>query len=353
MKILRKLIISVVSLVAVVICFIATTYAWFDVNSEANVEGFNFTAISGEGFVVSVDGSNYGSFLTNKQMKYAMVRGYKPNEYTIENNKLYNNSGVEVSDSEVDKILQKEILLYPLTSNDGISLQNIIGSTAATTSGKFIEFDIYFKTTSDVAEDKRSYDIYVCGEDLTQMDGSKVEKTSIVSHDVDVIAPARNLVTYNGTPEGLIVGPEQAVKSVNVYTSNSLRFSIQDTTLDTPKATIYELTNEFDLGSYATDYDGDDAELQRLYSAKYNAGFTHYNNTRPDDPITELKYEDKPETVRTLTDEQIITNVTAGSGEKKLTFRFWLEGWDADCFDGLSKSMSVKLLFNSIKVDMP
>ena len=53
-----------------------------------------------------------------------------------------------------------------------------------------------------------------------------------------------------------------------------------------------------------------------------------------------------------------IASVDSGSVSTKLTFRFWLEGWDADCFDGISQSIRVNLSFGSFKngiksVDIP
>lgn len=362
MKIFRKLILSVLSLVAVVICFAATTYAWFDVNSEANVTGFDFTAISGEGFLVSVDGVNYSNDLTTKQMQMAMIQGYNPTRYTIENNNLYQTFGdnkVIVSDDEINEIVNKNLLLYPVTSKDGINFNNLLGTPIYSTSGKYIEFSIYFKAASAVAEDNYEYDIYLCGDDITLTSGAIQQKTIVESVAVDTIALLTNMTLYDGTPSGKIIGPELSQNYINVYTSNALRFSINDKSQE-DKVLLYELTNEYDLGSYATNYnketDASDLtnaqkeELNKLYNSNYNAMFTYYNNLRPYSQLTAMNYENKPKTIRTLKDDVIITSVKSGSDPKLLTFRFWLEGWDADCFDGLAKSIIVKLLFNSKRV---
>ena len=139
-----------------------------------------------------------------------------------------------------------------------------------------------------------------------------------------------------------------------VHTSNATRLSIKDESKE--QATIYEITNEFDLGSYATNYSSKNdlvsdeltkKENDKLYNSAYNAMYTYYNNLRPYSNLKPMNYEEKPTTVRNLTDEHIITNVKSGGEAKKVTFRFWLEGWDADCFDGLTKSINVRLLFNS------
>ncbi|MBQ3253078.1 MAG: hypothetical protein IJA65_00845, partial [Acholeplasmatales bacterium] len=279
----------------------------------------------------------------------------------------------------IDEILTETILLYPVTSKDGINFTNLVGSSISNTSGKYIQFSIYFKATSSDADDNFTYDIFLSGKDIKTPDGKTVTKTSIKSVEVNTIPLLDKMVLYNGTDEGLVIGPDTAQNFINVYTSNALRFSVQDTTpavlepeedesqptdpstpetqeenteLETqnPQAIIYELTNDDDLGSYATDYNGDDAELNKLYNSKFNAGFTYYNSQRDYAQISAIKFEDKPTTIRTLDEELVLATVSSGSEAKMLTFRFWLEGWDADCFDGLSKSINVKLLFNSKKV---
>ncbi|MBQ3253828.1 MAG: hypothetical protein IJA65_04655, partial [Acholeplasmatales bacterium] len=89
MKIVRKLVLSVIALICVSVCFAASTYAWFDINSRAQVSGFEFQAMSGEGFLVSVDGVNYSNDLTSKQMKMAMIQGYRQDRYKIVDDELY------------------------------------------------------------------------------------------------------------------------------------------------------------------------------------------------------------------------------------------------------------------------
>jgi hypothetical protein len=169
--------------------------------------------------------------------------------------------------------------------------------------------------------------------------------------------------------------------TVQVYTSNASRFSVQDlgfiteqtveesiydeedptrvidtktttvktTTKPNGSAVIYELSEDgqYDLGSYATDYNGDDEKKSKLYNCNYNAMYTYYNNVKPEDTLeNKLPHfdTDLPQTIRSLTtyDENGVkintkeTIATVKSGEvTKVAFRFWIEGWDGDCFDGL------------------
>ncbi len=351
MKLVRKLAVSIITAICVALCFTATTFAWFYVNSQADVDGFEFEAMGGQGFLISIDGVNYSNDLTASQMKKAIVKGYNPEKYYIEDNKLYDiNTDEEVSQEAIDKILKENILLMPLTSNDGITLKDMYNSVASSNSGRYMEFDIYFKTASDRESDGFKYDIYLLGQDEEQIDGKVVTKTTISSEPTQINLAA-DMTTING--------PYRGGDQINVYSSNALRFSIQEK--DNVAATIYELTNEYDLGSYATDYSKQNdtqneasrmEELDKLYNADRNAMFTYYNNLRPFSKIEKLSYENKPETVRNLDlgSQPKITHVASGSDSKLVTFRFWLEGWDADCFDGLANSINVKLSFTSVLI---
>ena len=363
----RKLTLSIITLVLLIATFTTATYAWFNILTEASVENFEFNAHGGDGFLLSIDNEHWYNRLTTRQMKMAIIQGYDSSRYVIEDEKLYDIAGRkrEILDDEIDLMLygnaQNEIdsiiSLSPVTSKDGIEFYSLVNNRIYSNSGNFIQLNIWFKSTSDNVSDGFISDVYLSGNDVTIQGGTRIPKTTIESN-VKVI-PLLDDMTLN---DGTIIGPDKDKTHIEVYSSNALRFSIQDTSIETetPVATIYEITNEYDLGSYATDYDKatdlsslDEAkkdELNKLYNADLNPMYTYYNNLRPNSRLDKMKYENMPKTIRELTDETIITRVTSGSGGKMLTFRFWLEGWDADCFDGLSESINVKLLFDSKSV---
>ena len=251
-----------------------------------------------------------------------------------------------------------------MTTTDGVVLKDLYGTTSRVTQGTFVEFKLYFKAASSEAEDRFNYGIYVLGEDMEQRDGSVVKKTTITTNNTadGLVNLKANLNTYAKIEGQLVPKVYNVGDSIRVDTSNAIRMSITDEA--SSKATIYELTNEYDLGSYATDYDKENdirtevsdetkAELDRLYNSNYNAMYTYYNNTQPYSPLTSklLAFENKPETIRTLTSDTVLTRVQSGSNSKLLTFRFWLEGWDADCFDGITESINVNFSFGSKKMD--
>lgn len=169
----------------------ASTFAWFKINSNASVSGFEFTVQGGEGYQISIDDENYSNSLTNQQMMMAIIKGYKSN-YILDNNQIYSNPIYDVDGNLVsnglamtnDEIVAKfnEILLKPLSPTEesgALVFRNYIKNKILPTSGQFIEFNVYFKGLGNT-EDNQSYSIYVLGEDyVNDLTGETALKTSI------------------------------------------------------------------------------------------------------------------------------------------------------------------------------
>lgn len=192
----------------------------------------------------------------------------------------------------------------------------------------------------------------------------------IISAQDTISTASKVIVADNGKALTLIntnTGTRVLLENIGVDSS-----MVDISNIKISRDAIYELSEDsaYDLGSYATDYksseyvaDGTLTDLDKLYNSNVNAMYTYYNNRRPYDTLEDklLKYNDKPVAIRKLVKEQDIINgenphyivsVDSGSVSTKLTFRFWLEGWDADCFDGISKSIKVNLSFTSKKISL-
>lgn len=189
MKFLRKTIMGVSALAFTAVALTTSTYAWFKIYSKASVQGLNLTANSGLGFMISVDGKNYKNDLTKEEIQgailvnYASDRfGWKYDEatktstlYDITKQAIYDNNnnfiGYDItydqpaSSEDIQKAL-KEIELMPLTSKDGVRMTDLFDSEATISSGRYIEFQVYFKTTgtrgeyveaTSISQDNRYY----------------------------------------------------------------------------------------------------------------------------------------------------------------------------------------------------
>ena len=119
------------------------------------------------------------------------------------------------------------------------------------------------------------------------------------------------------------------------------------------EVTILELTDEYDLGSYATNIadlveDGANIAYDAAFDANKNAMYTY--SSQMVDHLQPIDYTKMPKTIKTLVNSQGVNTVricslTKEDSTQKATFKLWLEGWDADCIDGLKQSISVQLSF--------
>ena len=162
---------GVCALTCTAVTFTTATYAWWKNYTNATVQGLNITANSGLGFMVSVDGINYKNDLTKEEILGAMLVRYSPNEFGFNpvDGKLYTKTANPVFDEnqnltgytyELDQPAStqtvaaaiKNIELMPLTSLDGVGITDLYNSTATAESGRFIEFQVYFKTVGNRGE---------------------------------------------------------------------------------------------------------------------------------------------------------------------------------------------------------
>lgn len=416
MKLIRKLVLGCVTVGFLATTLAATTYAWYKLGNAAFAESFEFNASTTEGFLVSIDGVNYKHKLSTEDMVKAMLIKYAPNQYELYNGEILNKkTGKQMTIEEVYKAYSSSILLQPVTSVDGVSLLNLNRTQLTNSGGKYAEAELYLKCVSDemistvengeeVLKPSQKYEIYLDGKDFD--DGHvKASKTNVWSGKITPVKLDEgyhmryldsnlNIVEKVGTAAG-----DTSDSMVNVYTSNAFRFSVQDLgyeiteeveivdeddptivkkeTINTTTkakendAIIYEIADseelKYNLGSYATKYNLGATQnftiLDKLYNADYNAMFIYYNDIRKKDRIDALLPETHPDTVTDLSENKIVTTVESGK-VTHISLKFWIEGWDADCFDGLagtfdedtgeilnSNPVNVQLLFNSKKVD--
>lgn len=416
MKLIRKLIVGISTIGLLIMTFVSATYAWFEINSRASIENFHFEVHGGQGFQVSIDNVKYTSDLKLDQLQKVMLVEYGAGKYRLATDgsqKLYeigydefdNEVVSEMSQESINTAVSKYIKLLPVTSMNGRDMTDLYSSPSYASTGRFVQFSIYFKTQSDRVQDNVSYQIYLSGEEQTNDDNIVVEPTRITSEKTVVGLDANMVATINENGSKHI---KQLIRvsggqrdSIDVYSSNALRLSTTESTKEEylmvdennepildgegnqkkgiryvaneSSTKIYELNDtenkNTDLGSYATDYTGGKSEgeldsmigqtdpledeLLALYCAKFNAMYTYYNNLKPDAKLTDrlLSYSNKPATITNLSNHDVITTVTSGEEAKLITFRVWLEGWDADCFDGLSKAVKIRLAFGSKRVD--
>ena len=374
MKLIRKLILGVTTTGFLAVTLAATTYAWYKLGNAAFAESFEFNASTTEGFLISVDGNTYKHKLSTEDIVKAMIVGKSPTNYEF-NDKGdlidLRNGNIKLEGKNLATVYQSVLALEPVTSKDGKTITNLSKTVINETnenSSKYVYFNLYFKTVAQTEQENYTYNIYLDG--LGYDDGHvSAAATSIWSDKATNVDLVANMTTYS---KEYLKG-----EKVQVYTSNASRFSVQDlgyiyteeepiydeenptkeigtrtvtrTTKENGDALTFEISenSEYDLGSFATDYNGTDENLNKLYNSKYNGMYTYYNNIKTEDTLeNKLPHfdTDLPQTIRSLTTydlnhvkintKEVIATVKSGE-VTKVAFRFWIEGWDGDCFDGL------------------
>lgn len=357
MKYRRKIFSSFMTLLLLVVTFTSTTYAWFKINSNAEISGFDFKVEGANGIFVSTDNVHFSSDLSSDSLTDAIILSKNKDKfkYNSDGKLVYANVDSVVSDSDKKNELEN-ILLLPVTSTNGYELTDMYGTKVNASSGRFVEFDLYFKAASETESDG-SYDVslFLASESKTDVTmGNKVIRPTTMSSDVDSIKLVADMNTINGE-----LSKNDSIN--NVYTLNALRFSTSSKYLTTvvneesmleeekevEKNQIYEFYNGYDYGSYPV------LNGSGIYDPTTNASFTYYNNQKASkiNPLSKAPETYRYELGTNRNDSPIITNVKCNGTSNLVTFRFWLEGWDADCFDGLSKSIKVSLTFTSSQKD--
>jgi hypothetical protein len=198
-------------------------------------------------------------------------------------------------------------------------------------------------------------------------------KTGHVGADMTIVRNGE-VVTLHGPSDTQTEGDE-----FTVFGGNALRMSITDENAKTASkgatgTLIYELNDAVNgasnLGSYASTYSEEHAktdpdysfEQDCLYGTRYSASYTYYTNLKQSDSLKNrlIAYSDLPTTIKDLTSKdddgnftynKRITTLSSGEDGKLITFRIWLEGWDADCFDGLGGTIQSQLSFSSKRIN--
>jgi len=457
MKFFRKIVIGVSTIAFTALALTSTTYAWFKINSRASVTGINFKLTGGLGFYVSVDGVNYSNDLTSDDIYMAMIAKYAPERFIIHYDEsigkgiLYTTKKVEekdqngetimiddgngnqvpklvttydepANDSEIAQAL-RNIELMPVTTTNGVDMKDLFEATATATSGRYVEFDVYFRTVSQTGYRRATkydpdaeyydsnhigvnkenvnennyfnyyvynganinYDIYLNGDndwiDPATGRATSVSPTSFKSEGQPVALSADMYAYQNGVATTITKG-----NAITVHGANALRLSITDNkvydeTGGVSGAVVYELNDKDNdsknLGSYAlNDYTQETcAEIGKtftdqdawLYDYTHNASYTYYSNLKGASDLEHstlyskmYSYKDIPSKCVKYSDllrdgdgnypnNKVITTLSSdASNPTLLTFRIWLEGWDADCFDGISGNIQSLLSFVAV-----
>lgn len=357
----RKISLIVVTAFALLTILSTSTFAWLQLNKDVWVEGMGINVTAGDNINVSIDGINFTQDISSQQIKRAIVAKYQGLSFD-DAGYLLDESRNRLGDAAVDEYYS-EIKLKPVTSTDGLSMYDKYGNLVKVKElnnrkeeGWFFEFDLYLKTTTTEGMGQHVPVYIYDSNEKTLENGAKVLPTKITSEPED-ISLHNNVSIFDKTTGALQTLDPTVVNKLTVRAADAIRFSTSATNQVAEESSV--LTKIFEpnegLGSYATDYTSENylTGASTAFMAKYdvgkNASYT-YSVNRGFSEVKALKYEDMPKAITNLSDRENrrICSLSKGDGyTSKVTFRFWLEGNDADCIDGLKNIITAQLTFTT------
>ena len=314
------------------ILLILSSYAWFSANREVSITGITAHVAAAEGLQISLDGVEWKSSVEVNESNLANAKA-ESTKYTV-NNYTWPDQLEPVSTDGT--FTGSDINFYSGNiSADGATLSGV--TAAATTSNKYIAFDIYLKNASSKATDnlQLSTGSYVKinkdeGKADTGLEYSTRTGMLLYSNTAVFTASQEDIVKLaSGTPLAAIWEPNYN-KHIAEIVKNDLRIDAADTVFNT-------------LGLTAKSSGNDVAEANRKELKKDG-----------DDG-----YLAAPVTIKTDGENGTVTNMVAVDGKTQLVLQpntimkarmyIWLEGQDPDCQDTASTGKAFDIQFNLTK----
>ena len=318
MRNLKKIHISLLSFVLIVLVFGTVTYAWMSLSVINNIDGLTLTASSGDELELSFDGIEYYSVLPSTPLE-----------------------------GSVDGIR-----LYDVTSIDGINFQTggLREVGVAVPNEHYLSFDLWIRTS------QAERDIFLINDVSKEMKFGDVRNgTYFVSKGVTWRSPH---TFFNGP---LIEDTVQAGDIGVYYGHDAIRISIielQD------ENNPYDQRDAEELGTYLYDPSGNPNRgygspvgafsyffqrtlIYQYLPTKYPPTSYRLSEMDPHNPYQALDNESLVATLQ-KTDTKDSKNRTFYSG--KVRINIWVEGWDADAFDAIDKDqIQIQLQFKAAR----
>lgn len=342
-----KLVLTSIAIALLIITVVSSTYASYLTgltayvgNAEINLYSDNYTQIS-------IDGYHFTENLTNEDVFKGIVAKYKGYTFNSDGNFV---DGINVIEATSDFVKSEieNITLDPVTTNDGIKFYDVAydGSidNVSVKRGSYLSFDLYFKSMVD-----REFDLCF----NTNANNYDLDKNTVkISADDVYINESSFALNYNFNTFdefGNINVHQKDENDLKLNPSDAVRFS----TVVGEKAKIYE--PNIGLGSVPTKldsdlYEGEYKALAARFDGNKNASFSYAKNGGAS--FEAYSYESMPVTYQGFDSIDALTIVGFEHKDQieMVNFNFWLEGWDADCFEPIiGKQVSISLSFRGME----
>lgn len=317
---MKKMYLSILTAVLVLVTTITTTYAWFGTQSTHSVGDFELTfdSSSTEGLEISMDGINFTSYISSNEVKAAVLRkkGVSFNALTLES-----------KFKEVASLTSTTALLQ----NNDLKFYDMYGATDL---DNYLSFTFYVRPSYIVGPDDipeegiynpdHAIDIFFKDNDIIRSKVVDTHMVNTVTHPVFGDINAISVNPVNATRFAL--KKYEVVDSIEEYNSNNFG----ETIIYNPGGNSYshnQQTNLYNFGGITTD--------------DYNVAVHDFNSKNKTNLTVPQNAIDRGNTDVDLDYNQIVDYQKDSLSINKIMkfdFYFWHEGWDADCFEAITLS---------------
>lgn len=297
----KRLLFSVAALVIAIAVATGSTFAWFTINREVNVEQMDISVTAGsQGIYIAT--AKAGPYKTALNAADLAAAGYK-------------------ADASLDAV----------TSTDGKVIKDLDGNTIGADSKKFIEMKFYFRAT---------------GETVPTIDLKRTNNTEISGRNT-ILQPhaTNNAQTVFNTWKDIAAddfGQTNAIAlnaPVPVRAAHATRVSFDAVAHDTTTVSTRVWDPYYgDPATFRGKENPDNAG--KFDNAVGNFALAYYNATKADDdanltwPTTGIAQTEAKDDFFSDVLKLTPTNMP-NTYEGELTIRIWLEGWDGDCMTSI------------------
>lgn len=297
----KRLIFSVAALVIAIAVATGSTFAWFTINREVNVEQMDISVTAGsQGIYIATD--KKGPYKTALNADDLALAGY-----------------------------DKDAKLDAVTSSDGKVITDLDGSVLAKSTGKFIEMTFYFRATGETAPII----------DLNRTNNSQIDdrNTILQPHESGLPQTVYNTWRDIAANEFGQTSAYAVNAPIPVRAAHAARVSFNAVADDKTTESTRIWDPHYDD---ATTFCGkpNEANGGKLDNSVGNFALAYYNGTKLDGndlvwPTNGIApTEAKTDFFKDVLKLTPVANVP-NTYEGELTIRIWLEGWDGDCMTSI------------------
>ena len=332
-----KLLLSILATASAAVSLTASTFAYVLINNKVVIPDFEFNINGQEGLEISLDNNHWSKDILASQLKSSISDNFDKINFGC--------ATIDMENGLIKKNASNQVLFKydTISSNrdaDGLFLHEMVDANQNADNG-YIKFDLYLRAKSTYA-DKSKYNLKVTDTtNITSSVSHVVIDNDLRTKDMDDFTKFKNY---------------QPGEVVDVDVANAIRLGIYNVNEDEDgllnqydKFNIYEITNEHDLGSVALE---SHRGLDDDYDPESNAMYTYYNSLFQKSPFKTAAPDGEAYVTKTR-DELLDTvfgefNYNSNKNKYnviKLEVYIWLEGWDADYFNGVPENTTIRVDF--------